>query len=113
MRRLWLPTYLMWFVGGMLLAVLRALGVRAYAMVCIPLALVCYFIASTPIAGAPTTSPSELREGLAKALFYAVISTLVVAPLALRGRDGARVGTPGSWPAGRWCSSARSPTRSS
>lgn len=85
---LWLPTYLMWFVGGMLLAALGPLGVRAYAMVCVPLALACYFIASTPIAGAPTTSPAELRESLAKALFYAVISTLLVAPLALRGRNG-------------------------
>jgi peptidoglycan/LPS O-acetylase OafA/YrhL len=87
---LWLPTYLMWFLGGMLLAALHPLGIRAYALVCVPLALACYFIASTPIAGAPTTSPAELREGLAKCLFYAVISTLVVAPLALAGADGAR-----------------------
>jgi peptidoglycan/LPS O-acetylase OafA/YrhL len=84
--RLWLPTYLAWFVGGMMLAALREMGVHAYALVCIPLAIVCYFIASTPIAGAPTTSPSELREGLAKAAFYAVISTLAVAPLALGNR---------------------------
>ncbi|MDP9166106.1 MAG: acyltransferase [Actinomycetota bacterium] len=87
---LWLPTYLMWFIGGMLLAALLPLGVRAYAMICVPLALACYFIVSTPIAGAPTTSPSELREGLAKTLFYAIISTLLVAPLALRGSGGAR-----------------------
>jgi peptidoglycan/LPS O-acetylase OafA/YrhL len=85
---LWLPTYLMWFLGGMLLAALLPLGVRAYAMICVPLALACYFIAATPIAGAPTTSPAELREGLFKTLFYAVIATLVVAPLALRGTDG-------------------------
>jgi peptidoglycan/LPS O-acetylase OafA/YrhL len=39
---------------------------------------------STPIAGAPTTSPAELREALFKAAFYAVIATLAVAPLALR-----------------------------
>lgn len=84
--KLWLPTYLAWFVGGMLLAVLREMRVRAYALVCIPLALVCYFIASTPITGAPTTSPSELREGIAKAFFYAIISTLIVAPLALGDR---------------------------
>jgi peptidoglycan/LPS O-acetylase OafA/YrhL len=87
---LWLPTYLMWFIGGMVLAALLPLGVRAYAMICVPLALACYFIAATPIAGAPTTSPAELREGLVKTLFYAVISTLLVAPLALRGREGAR-----------------------
>lgn len=87
---LWLPTYLTWFLGGMLLAALLPSGMKAYAAVCIPLAIACYLIASTPIAGAPTTSPSELREGLLKTLFYAVISTLVVAPLALRGTDGAR-----------------------
>jgi peptidoglycan/LPS O-acetylase OafA/YrhL len=81
--RLWLPTYLSWFIGGMMLAVLQQMGVRAYAMACIPLALACYFIVSTPIAGEPTTSPNELREALVKAAFYAVIATLAVAPLAL------------------------------
>jgi peptidoglycan/LPS O-acetylase OafA/YrhL len=84
--RLWLPTYLAWFIGGMMLAVLQPLGVRAYAMACIPLALVSFFIASTPIAGEPTTSPNELREALVKAAFYAVIATLLVAPLALGDR---------------------------
>ena len=81
--RIWLPTYLAWFIGGMMLATLREMGARAYALVCIPLAVVCFLIASTPIAGAPTTSPEQLREGLAKAAFYAVISALAVAPLAL------------------------------
>jgi peptidoglycan/LPS O-acetylase OafA/YrhL len=84
--QLWLPTYLAWFIGGMVLAVLQPLGVRAYAMACIPLALVSFFIASTPIAGEPTTSPNELREALVKAAFYAVIATLLVAPLALGDR---------------------------
>ncbi|AGB25046.1 putative acyltransferase [Mycobacterium sp. JS623] len=84
--RLWLPTYLAWFIGGMMLAVLQPMGVRAYALVCVPLAVVCYFIASTPIAGEPTTSPHELREALIKAAFYAVIATLAVAPLALADR---------------------------
>jgi peptidoglycan/LPS O-acetylase OafA/YrhL len=84
--RLWLPSYLAWFVGGMMLAVLQPMGVRAYALACIPLAVVCYFIVSTPIAGEPTTSPNELREALFKAGFYAVIATLAVAPLALNDR---------------------------
>ena len=81
--RLWLPTYLAWFSGGMMLAVLQPMGVRAYAMACVPLAVVCYLIVSTPIGGEPTTSPNELREALVKATFYAVIATLMVAPLAL------------------------------
>ena len=66
--RLWLPSYLAWFVGGMMLAVLQAMGVRAYALACIPLALVCYLIVSTPIAGEPTTSPADLREALGEGL---------------------------------------------
>ena len=83
--RLWLPGYLAWFVGGMVLAALQPLGLRAYALACIPLAVVSYFIVSTPIAGEPTTSPTELREALFKVAFYAVIATLLVAPLALCG----------------------------
>ncbi|MGO8770428.1 MAG: acyltransferase family protein [Mycobacterium sp.] len=81
--RLWLPTYLAWFLGGMMLAVLQGMGVRGYAFVAIPLATICYFIVSTPIAGAPTTSPASLREAVFKTCFYAVIATLAVAPLAL------------------------------
>ncbi|MBW0015940.1 MAG: acyltransferase [Mycobacterium sp.] len=81
--RLWLPTYLAWFLGGMMLTVLQAMGVRCYAFVAIPLAVVSYFIVSTPIAGAPTTSPASLSEALYKTCFYAVIAALAVAPLAL------------------------------
>ena len=89
--RLWLPVYLAWFVGGMVLAALQPLGVRAYALACVPLAVVSYLIVSTPIAGEPTTTPAELREALFKTAFYAVIATLVVAPLALR-EEGTRYG---------------------
>ncbi|MBX7451153.1 acyltransferase [Mycolicibacterium sp. 3033] len=81
--RLWLPGYLSWFVGGMVLAVLAAMRVRAYAMACLPVAVISYFIVATPIGGEPTTSPALLWEALAKSAFYAVIATLVVAPLAL------------------------------
>jgi len=81
--RLWLPTYLAWFLGGMVLTVLQAMGVRCYAFVAIPLAVICYFIDSTPIGGAPTTSPASLPEALVKTVFYTVIATLTVAPLAL------------------------------
>jgi len=81
--QLWLPTYLAWFIGGMMLAVLQVMGRRIYAAVCLPLALICYLIVSTPLGGEPTTSPSELAEALAKTAFYAVIATLMVGPLAL------------------------------
>jgi len=85
--RLWLPTYLIWFLAGMSLTVLQAMRVRCYAFIALPLAVVCYFIASTPIAGDPTTSPLGLSQALYKAVFYAAISGLAVAPLAL-GNQG-------------------------
>ncbi|HWX99585.1 MAG TPA: acyltransferase [Mycobacterium sp.] len=81
--RLWLPTYLAWFLGGMMLTALQQMGVQCYAFMAIPLAIICYFIVSTPIAGAPTTSPTTLGEALYKTCFYAVIAVLAVAPLAL------------------------------
>ncbi|BAX93877.1 acyltransferase family protein [Mycobacterium shigaense] len=84
--RLWLPTYLAWFLGGMSLTVLQAMRVHCYAFVAIPLAIISYFIVSTPIAGAPTTSPASLPEALWKTVFYTVIATLAVAPLALGDR---------------------------
>lgn len=81
--RLWLPGYLAWFLGGMLLTVLAAMRVRVYGFIAIPLALVCFLIASTPIAGEPTTSPTGLAQAITKTVFYAVIAALVVAPAAL------------------------------
>jgi peptidoglycan/LPS O-acetylase OafA/YrhL len=85
--RLWLPTYLIWFLVGMGLTVLQKMGVRCYAFIALPLAVICYFIASTPIAGDPTTSPLGLSQALYKAVFYAAIAGLAVAPLAL-GNQG-------------------------
>lgn len=83
---LWLPGYLAWFIGGMMLTVLAAMRVRSYWFIAIPLATVCFFIAATPIAGEPTTSPTGLAQAVVKIAFYAVIATLVVAPLALGDR---------------------------
>ena len=84
--RLWLPGYLAWFIGGMVLTVLKAMGVRCYGFIAVPLAVISYLIASTPIAGEPTTSPTGLAQALVKVGFYTAVATLVVAPLALGDR---------------------------
>jgi peptidoglycan/LPS O-acetylase OafA/YrhL len=84
--RLWLPGYLAWFIGGMMLTVLAAMGVRCHWFLAVPLAVLCYVIAATPIAGEATTSPTGLAQAVVKIAFYAVIATLVVAPLALGNR---------------------------
>jgi peptidoglycan/LPS O-acetylase OafA/YrhL len=85
--KLWLPGYLGWFIGGMVLTVLAAMGVRVHWFVAVPLAVICYVIVCTPIAGEPQTSPTGLAQALVKMVFYAAIATLLVAPLAL-GNSG-------------------------
>jgi peptidoglycan/LPS O-acetylase OafA/YrhL len=96
--RLWLPSYLAWFVAGMILAVLQAMGVVCYALVAIPLAVISYLIAATPIGGAPTTAPTGLAEAVIKSTFYAAIAALAVAPLALGGNQGWYAGVLASRP---------------
>ncbi len=94
---LWLPGYLAWFIGGMMLTVLAQMGVRTYGFVAVGLAVVSYVIAATPIAGEPTTSPAGLAQAVTKIVFYAVIATLLVAPLVLVGPAAAGRGGGGGW----------------
>ena len=82
----WLPHYLVWFVGGMMLAVLQAIELRCYAAAVIPLAVVAYLVVSTPIAGDATSPSPDLAQDLTRSMFYAAIATLVVAPPALGDR---------------------------
>lgn len=82
----WLPHYLVWFVGGMILAVLQTNGFRCYAAAVIPIALVGYLVVSTPVAGDATSPSLDLGQDLTRSMFYAAIATLVVAPPALGDR---------------------------
>jgi peptidoglycan/LPS O-acetylase OafA/YrhL len=83
---MWLPAHLAWFAGGMLLATLQRMTVSCRARVAIPLALVIYLVVSSPIAGGVSIGHVRLWEPLTKNLLYAIIATLVVAPVALGDR---------------------------
>lgn len=80
---LWLPHYLVWFIGGMALTVLALTEFRCYAVAALPLAVVVYLVVSTPIGGRIDAPTLDLSQDVTKVLCYAAIATLVVAPLAL------------------------------
>jgi peptidoglycan/LPS O-acetylase OafA/YrhL len=82
---MWLPAHLVWFVGGMALAVLRAMGVRCRTVPALLVAALLFLIVSTPLAGEIAMGPVPLWAPLIKSLLYASIAFLVVAPLALGG----------------------------
>ncbi|MEO3758502.1 acyltransferase [Mycobacterium sp. B14F4] len=80
---LWLPHYLVWFVGGMTLAVLAASGIRCYAVAAVPVGVIVYLVVATPIAGEIDAPALNLAQDVVKVVCFAAIATLVVAPLAL------------------------------
>ena len=86
---MWLPAHIGWFVGGMALAVLQAVGARCHAGLAIPLAVALYLLVSTPIGGA-ILGPDPGWVPVAKSMLYAAIATLAVAPLALGSHGGYR-----------------------
>jgi peptidoglycan/LPS O-acetylase OafA/YrhL len=85
---IWLPAHLLYFVGGMVLAVLQALGVRVTLLVAGPTAVLGYLIVSSPIAGDVTTGEVTLWQSVLKVALYAAIACSVVAPLVLGGGNG-------------------------
>lgn len=83
---MWLPAHLAWFAGGMALAVLEVVGARCAANVAIPVAAALYLMVSTSLGGTPA-GPDPAWTPVVKSLLYAVIATLMVAPVALANRD--------------------------
>lgn len=86
--RLWLPTYLLWFLAGMALTVLQAMRVGCYGFVAVPLAVICFLIISTPLGGEFQTSPTGVWPAVMKTLFFGAIAALAIAPPALGSQHG-------------------------
>jgi peptidoglycan/LPS O-acetylase OafA/YrhL len=84
---MWVPHYLVWFAGGMALAVLQAMGVRCPWRIALPTAVVGFLVVATPIAGRVSATAPDLSADLVRTLLYAAIATLLVAPVALGGPD--------------------------
>jgi peptidoglycan/LPS O-acetylase OafA/YrhL len=85
---MWLPAHLVYFAGGMALAVLQVQGARCSARVAVPVAGLAYLLVGTAIFGDIGPGPVTIWQPLAKTLLYALIATAAVAPLALGGGDG-------------------------
>ena len=85
---MWLPAHLLYFVGGMVLAVLQVVGARVKLLIAGPLAVLSYLIVSTSIAGDVNDGEVALWQTLVKVALYATIACAVVAPLVLSGSNG-------------------------
>lgn len=94
--RLWLPGFIAWFAGGMLLAVasLTVKRCNPYAMGL--LALYFLLLACTPLAGEATIIPMDVTEAVTKSTLYLLFAMSLMAPLVI-----------GDWPGplGKLCAS--------
>lgn len=96
----WLPSYLLWFTLGMVLATMQVDGgttrlvrnLRRWAsdrMACWLLALGLFVIISTPLGGSPALVALTPDEAIMRHLFYAAIAVLFVAPCVFVTEDAA------------------------
>jgi peptidoglycan/LPS O-acetylase OafA/YrhL len=86
--RLWLPGFAVWFVGGMVLAVLAQAGHRIRPGVVAVGALAAFALACTPAAGEATIVPDDPAVAFTKSVLYLVVAMLLVAALTLGRPQG-------------------------
>lgn len=85
---MWLPAHLLYFVGGMTLAVLQVIGARVSLLIAGAVAVLGYLIVSTPIAGDVIAGETSLWQTLVKVALYAAIACAAVSALVLRESHG-------------------------
>ncbi|KAA0112988.1 acyltransferase [Mycolicibacterium sp. P9-22] len=85
---IWLPAHLIYFVGGMALAVLQVLGTRCRAYLAVPIAVAALLVVALPIAGDVTVIEVEPWQRVLKTILYAVVAVGLLAPLVLDSGSG-------------------------
>ncbi|GAB2662451.1 acyltransferase [Prescottella soli] len=95
--RLWLPGFIAWFAGGMLLALASVTLKRCNPYGAGLLALYFLLLALTPLAGEATIVPTDATQAITKSMLFLLFATTLMAPLVIGDRPG---------PLGRLCSSA-------
>ncbi|MGO3328378.1 acyltransferase family protein [Gordonia sp. (in: high G+C Gram-positive bacteria)] len=79
--RLWAPTFAIWFVAGMLLAVIGRL-VRSWPTApSVAVAVVAFALSAGAFAGEPTIVPNDAGAAVGKHLLYAVVAVGLIGPL--------------------------------
>ncbi|WP_268960914.1 acyltransferase family protein [Rhodococcus spongiicola] len=95
--RLWLPGFIAWFAGGMLLALASVTLKRCNPYGMGLLAIYFLLLVCTPLAGEATIVPMDATEAVTKSMLYLLFATALIAPLVIGDRPG---------PLGRLSSSA-------
>lgn len=85
---IWLPAHLIYFVGGMTLAVLQVRGARCRPWLVLPLALAALLVVASPVAGNISGQDLAPWQPVVKTFLYAVFACALMAPLVLG--DGGR-----------------------
>ena len=85
---MWLPAHLVYFAGGMALAVLQIIGTRVPVLTAGVVAVLSYLIVSTPVAGNVVTGEAALWQTLLKVALYAAVACAAVAALVLSEGHG-------------------------
>ncbi|WP_137725990.1 acyltransferase family protein [Prescottella subtropica] len=94
--RLWLPGFVAWFAGGMLLALASVTIRHCNPYVAGLLALYFLLLACTPLAGEATIVPLDATDAVVKSMLFLLFAVSLMAPLVIGDRPG---------PFGRLCAS--------